>query len=291
VRSLTGKFEPLRNLVDRGNPVGQALFFFGRKLHLPAHRFFLGLNSLASHNASGHDSYLMGLRSETGWWYYFPVVFGVKSTLAALAATALALAAGVRFGWRMFYLLFPPLLYFAISMSSWINIGVRHILPVYPFLYVAAAVLLAQLRLRYVMLALALTQIGECALITPDYLAYFNAFAGGPGNGPHYLVDSNIDWGQDVKKLVKWLDAHGTRKAYVSYFGNAPLRYYGVDEMGLPPPRNKQAWDALNGFAVASVTPLMGVYVPLEELAPLRLRRPIAKIGWSMYVYDFRKVK
>jgi hypothetical protein len=61
--------------------------------------------------------------------------------------------------------------------------------------------------------------------------------------------------------------------------------------MGLPPPRNKQAWDALDGFAVASVTPLMGVYVPLEELAPLRLRRPIAKIGWSMYVYDFRKVK
>jgi hypothetical protein len=291
VRSLTGKFEPLRSVVDRGNPVGEALFFLGRKLHLPAHRFFLGLNSLASHNAGGHASYLLGLRSETGWWYYFPVVFAVKSTLAGLAAAAIAVAAGWKLGWRMFALLFPPLLYFVISMTSGINIGARHILPVYPFLYVAAAAVLAHLRLPYIMLALGLVQIGECALIAPDYLAYFNALAGGPGNGPHYLVDSNIDWGQDVKKLAKWLDAHGTRKAYVSYFGNAPLQYYGVDEIGLPPARDQQGWDAIDGYAVASVTPLEGVYVPLEDLAPLRMRRPIAKVGWSMYVYDFRKRK
>jgi hypothetical protein len=288
---LTGKFEPLRSVVDRGNVVGEALFFLGRKLHLPAHRFFLGLNSLASHNAGGHASYLLGLRSETGWWYYFPVVFAVKSTLAGFAAAAIAVAAGWKLGWRMFALLFPPLLYFVISMTSGINIGARHILPVYPFLYVAAAAVLAHLRLPYIMLALGLVQIGECALIAPDYLAYFNALAGGPGNGPHYLVDSNIDWGQDVKKLAKWLDAHGTRKAYVSYFGNAPLQYYGVDEIGLPPARDQQGWDAIDGYAVASVTPLEGVYVPLEDLAPLRMRRPIAKVGWSMYVYDFRKRK
>jgi hypothetical protein len=122
-------------------------------------------------------------------------------------------------------------------------------------------------------------------------LAYFNALAGGPGNGPQYLVDSNIDWGQDVKKLAKWLEAHGTHKAYVYYFGNAPLRYYGVDDIGLPPARDQKGWEAIDGYAVASVTPLEGVYVPLEELAPLRLRRPIAKVGWSMYVYDFRKGK
>ena len=56
-------------------------------------------------------------------------------------------------------------------------------------------------------------QMGECARITPDYLAFFNELAGGPGRGPEYLVDSNIDWGQDVKKLGLWLDAHWRQAA------------------------------------------------------------------------------
>ncbi|HMC59208.1 MAG TPA: hypothetical protein VKJ01_08460, partial [Candidatus Solibacter sp.] len=128
-----------------------------------------------------------------------------------------------------------------------------------------------------------------CASIAPDYLAFFNAFVGGPGNGPLYLADSNIDWGQDVKKLVHWLDAHGTRRARVFYFGNAQLRYYGVDELGFPGPRDQQGWNDIDEYCVASVTPLLGNYVPLEDLAQLRLREPIAKVGWSMYVYDLRK--
>ena len=199
-------------------------------------------------------------------------------------------------------LIFPPVFYFVISMTSAINIGMRHILPVYPFLYVGlGAMLSAMLRgamLRggagkagpvVLALALAALQIGECARIAPDYLAFFNVFVGRPGNGPLYLADSNIDWGQDVKKLAKWLDAHGTRRAHIYYFGNAPLDYYGIQDLGYPGPRDQRGWDQLDGFCVASVTPLLGNYVPLEDLAPLRLREPIAKVGWSMYVYDLRK--
>ena len=144
---------------------------------------------------------------------------------------------------------------------------------------------------RYAMAAFAVLQIAECARITPDYLAFFNELSGGPGHGPEYLVDSNIDWGQDVKKLVRWLDAHGTRRARVYYFGNAQMRYYGVDELGYPGALDQQGWDAVDDYCVASVTPLLGVYVPLADLAQLRLREPIAKIGWSMYVYDLRKKK
>jgi hypothetical protein len=136
-------------------------------------------------------------------------------------------------------------------------------------------------------------QIGECARIAPDYLAFFNEFAGGPGRGPEYLVDSNIDWGQDVKKLGLWLEAHngGKRRARVYYFGNAQMRYYGIDEMGYPEPLDQKGWDAIDDYCVASVTPLQGVYVPLNSLAPLRMREPVAKIGWSMYVYDLHKPK
>jgi hypothetical protein len=314
VRCLTTKVPRLTDVVNRENLVGEGLWRLGRTLHLPAHRFLVGLNAVANHNAGGHNSYLLGLRSETGWWYYFPVVFAVKSTIAALAAAAILFIAGI---WRTALaglrdipimamgLAFPPVFYFVVSMTSGINIGMRHILPVYPFLYVGVAALLAKSAKRgqppfpafgngvclLFALALAVLQICECASIAPDYLAFFNAFAGGPGNGPLYLADSNIDWGQDVKKLVHWLDAHGTRRARVFYFGNAQLRYYGVDELGFPGPRDQRGWNEIDDYCVANVTPLLGNYVPLEDLAQLRLREPVAKVGWSMYVYDLRKKK
>ena len=80
-------------------------------------------------------------------------------------------------------------------------------------------------------------------------------------------MDSNIDWGQDVKKL------------------------YGIDDGCYPGPLDQKGWDEMDGYCVANVTPLEGVYVPLNALAQLRLREPVAKIGWSMYVYDLRKPK
>jgi hypothetical protein len=246
----------------------------------------------------------MGVRSNKGWWYYFPVVFAVKSTVTAILATLLLLAAGLWAAWKgwwkcipliAFGLAVPPLLYFAVSMTSGINLGMRHILPIYPFLYAGIAGLLASLPMRraamVAMLVLGAAQAAESASISPDYLAFFNALSGGPGRGPEYLVDSNIDWGQDVKKLVRWLDAHGTRRARIYYFGNAQMRYYGVDEIGWPDPLDQKGWDEVDDFCVVNVTPLFGVYAPLNALTPLRMREPIAKIGWSMYVYDLRKKK
>jgi hypothetical protein len=303
VRCWRTNVPQLSTLVVRGNPTGEILFYLGRKLHLPAHAYLYGLNAVADHNAGGHSGYLLGMRSETGWWYYFPVVFAVKSTMAALGAALLLLGAGLWQAWRRQWvspmvlgLAVPPVLYFVFSMTSGINIGMRHILPVYPFLYVGVAGWLATRANRrpgvYVLAALAALQIGECARITPDYLAFFNELAGGPGRGPEYLVDSNIDWGQDVKKLGLWLDAHaGNRRARVYYFGNAQMRYYKIDEMGYPGPLDQKGWDAIDEYCVANVTPLEGVYVPLNDLARLRLRQPVAKIGWSMYVYDLRKPK
>ncbi len=303
VRCWRTKVPQLSTLVVRGNPTGEILFYLGRKLHLPAHAYLTGLNAVADHNAGGHASYLLGMRSDTGWWYYFPVVFAVKSTMAALAATVLLLAGVLWQAWKREWispmtlgLALPPLLYFVFSMTSGINIGMRHILPVYPFLYVGTAAWLTMRtnlrRAACVLAALVALQIGECARITPDYLAFFNELAGGPGRGPEYLVDSNIDWGQDVKKLGLWLDAHGgKRRARLYYFGNTQVRYYGIDEIGFPGPFDQKGWDDVDEYCVANVTPLEGVYVHLVDLAPLRMREPVAKIGWSMYVYDLRKPK
>jgi len=275
---------------------------WARKLHVSGHAYTIGLNDVVSHNEGGHASYLMGVRSDKGLWYYFPVVFAVKSTVAALVAVLLVLGAGA---WNLrrfvvafrkiplivFGLAVPPLVYFAISMTSGINLGLRHILPVYPFLYAGAAVVAVQFRWRIVLFVLAAMQIAEFARITPDYLAFFNVLAGGPGRGPEYLVDSNIDWGQDVKKLKRWMDRHHVQRARVYYFGNAQMGYYGVNDISYPDPLDQKGWDEIDDYCVASVTPLNGVYSHLDELAPLRLRAPVAKIGWSMYVYDLRKTK
>ncbi len=280
------------------------------RLGMPEHAFLTGLDDVILHNEGGHETYLLGARAMQGWWYYFPVVFAVKSTVAAIAGLLVVLAAGLwaarglsrrilewvrRVPLIAAGLALPPAIYFAISMTSSINLGMRHILPVYPFLYAGAAAVLARLPARRMagvaMLLLGCLQIAECAWITPDYLAFFNVLAGGPGRGPEYLVDSNIDWGQDIKKLALWLNAHGTRRALVYYFGNTQMRYYGVEDVGWPAPLDQKGWDEIDDFCVANVTPLYGVYAPLNALAPLRLREPVAKIGWSMYVYDLRKKK
>jgi hypothetical protein len=309
MRCLGGEVGRLSAIADRGNFTGLWLYRAGKWFHLPAHAYLAGLNKVATHNVSGHINYLLGQVDDQGWWYYFPVVFAVKSTVTALAACLLLCIAGgrdlLRRSWRpvqsafrsipIFWigLLFPPLFYFGFSMNSGINLGMRHILPVYPFIYVAAAGALSMLRNRGLafglMAALGALQAVDAARIAPDYLAFFNALSGGPGNGPRYLVDSNIDWGQDLKKLRRWLDDQGSKSVYICYFGNAQMGYYGIDGKPLPGALDRKGWDELDGYVVANVTPLNGAYVPLAELAPLRLRQPVAKVGWSMYVYDFRK--
>jgi hypothetical protein len=169
--------------------LGVALGWVGKRLGLPAHPFFLGLTDVAARNQVGHEAYLMGTISQTGWWYYFPVVFAVKTPVATLALLAIAAAmalfalarAGPRcwsprripFEWVVIAL--PPFVYFVFAMASGINIGVRHLLPIYPFLFVAVGAAAMQNRwsrraLPVLLLALAI----ESAAIYPDYLSFFN---------------------------------------------------------------------------------------------------------------------
>lgn len=299
-RSLQPGATPLADVVKHDNPVGEALFQAGTWFRLPAHAFLTGFGLVARHNAGGHHAYLLGKVSDAGWWYYFPVAFAVKSTLAALACAVILLFIGLRNArrWRELdflwvALLAAPAFYFVFSMTSAINIGVRHILPVYPFLYVAAAVALSRLSAQrlalYGMVALGFLQIVECAAIAPNYLAFFNALVGGPDNGAKYLSDSNLDWGQDIKKLKSWMTRHRARTVWLAAFGPAPPDYYGVDWQPLPEPQDRIEWNRIDGFVVVGATRLSGSYDPAGRFARLQGREPVAKIGWSLYVYDFHQ--
>ena len=302
IRSFHGP--KLRSVVDLSTTTGAIMAQVGKRLGLPAHPYLVGLHDFALHDSGGHSAYLMGMRSDQGWWYYFPVVFAVKTPAAVLILLALCMVTGLvalaRAGprrWRLreapfewVVLLLPPLVYFAFCVRSHVNIGVRHILPVYPFLFIAlAAALVRKAWGKRALAVLVLVLAVESVAIYPHYLAFFNGFAGGPENGPRYLVDSNLDWGQDLVNLKKYLAAHDMKRLCICYFGCASLQYYKIDFLYLPMTAETAKREEMDCVAAISATQLQGAYVGESAFAWLRVRKPMAKIGYSIYLYDFRR--
>jgi hypothetical protein len=280
----------LRDVVDARTTTGRIMRYAGNRFGIRAHPLFVGVNLVAYHNFTGHPAYLLGMTSDSGWWYYFPVVFAVKTPVATLLILALSIAAAL---WRRKTPAFPHLValvpiavYVGISMLVHINIGLRHILPVYPFLFALLGATMAQWRPRYALVACVLL-MAESLAVYPNYLAFFNVAVGGAANGPRYLLDSNIDWGQDLIKMKSWMDARGVKEICHLYFGSADQTYYGIEGPGIPATRDHRA--EADCFAAISVTPLYGDYVKPGEYAWLRELQPVARIGYSIYVYDLRK--
>lgn len=253
--------------------------------------------------SSGHEAYLLGRYSTAGWWYYFPVAFLLKTPLPTLALAALGAAAlPARGRWHAGLLLVPPALFFAaFVLSRGKAIGLRYLLPVYPFLFLVAGGLLAggwdaaaRWRRRSAV-ALCAALAVACARIHPDHLAYFNELAGGPDGGRWALVDSNLDWGQDLKGLKRWMDRHGVARIKLSYFGTADPALYGLDYEWLPSyvlPRRDPAPVALptTGWIAISATNLAGVYLDAYGHGKtlfhwLEAFAPVARIGHSILVY------
>jgi len=289
----------LAESVDRNHPVGYVFHRFGKAFRVPAHPYLLGLYRVAVHNSEGHDSYLLGKQSLKGRWYYFPVAFAVKTpsvvlvlTLLSIGALLLAPPKGESFRWIALAL--PMLLYFGFSMTSGINIGLRHLLPVYPFLFAIIAAAFFRLPLRQksqtALLGLVvLLQAFEVASIHPHYLAFFNGLSGGPLAGPDYLVDSNIDWGQDLKNLKRYMESHQLDNICLSYFGSAEPSYYGITGKHLPTSDDMQGRGAVDCVAAISVTLLRDVYTRPGSFEWLRERQRADHVGYSIWIYDLRK--
>lgn len=280
---------PVYDVVDERPLAGKLIRWSATRLGLAANSFFEGFSMIAVHNLEGHEAYLLG-EPQTGWWYYFPVVFAVKTPTGVLLGLLAALALGFRkLTFPCWVAAVPALFYFGLSLTTAIDIGVRHLLPIYPFLYALLGAILWNTR-RWLIAPAAALVIAEAAAIHPHYLAFFNTLAGGPANGPRYLLDSNLDWGQDARKVAVYLKQHGIRSVCIIYFGTADLSYYGIDHRYLPrTDQLREIGEMQCDAAAASVTPLYGLYVPPKELAWLRQKQPIAKIGYSIYLYDVRR--
>lgn len=217
-----------------------------RVLHLLPEAYLYGFAYVLD-SVRMRGAFLNGEYSLTGWPTFFLWTFGLKSTVPLLLGCALTATLALR-RWisgdlarlRADCYQVAPLLallacYWGSSVTSHLNIGHRHLLPVYPALFIGVGALGARylrgLRIPALLLAgLLVWQVVSAVRTFPHFIAYFNELAGGPENGRHLLVDSSLDWGQDLPALKTWLESHAGRDpVYLSYFGAGEPAYYGLD--------------------------------------------------------------
>jgi len=256
--------------------------------------------------AKVRPTFLAGRHSLTGWWYYFPAAFLIKTPIAFIILVGAGLVARVRHRRTALenelFIVLPIAVYFAAAITQHLNIGLRHILPIYPLALLLMAAGVAEfLRTRrkaaLVMLGfLGAFWVWEFARVCPDYLTFFNQFVGGPRNGYRYLVDSNLDWGQDLKPLKQWLNKRGVGSINLAYFGTADPAYYDIQYTRLPSgplfAESLSQAPQLPGYVAVSATLLMGVYLDNTAQAfyrPFLQHEPAARIGNSIHVYWVEK--
>ena len=284
---------------------------FANNHHLFPQAFLAGFLFTYS-NAMVRLAYLCGHISPVGWWWYFPFAILVKTPIATLLATAVAAWLAIRAlrqgrfaepgrQWSALCLAIPVAVFLASAMASSLNIGLRHVLAIYPFAFVAIGCVAAsvwrtaQRNAKITIIGLGLLLAIESLSVFPDYIPYFNVIAANaPGGKLALLGDSNLDWGQDLLLLVDWQKQHPDEKLYLCYFGYADPTYYGLKYISLPGgyyyDTHRQWVDPSTPSVVAiSASNLQGILLE-DELgkyyAQWRNRKPIAVLGGSIYLYE-----
>ncbi len=289
---------------------------FANRHHLLPESYLQGL---AIYQLLGRvrPSFLNGEYSLRGFRTYFFWTFLLKTPLVTLLAIAGGL---VIVAWRcrredLLYLLFPAALYFVLAAGSYMHIGNRHILPVYPFLFVLSGGLMPLLMDRWphrrqtiIAVSIALVALSSTVVFSPPWrptwigarpLEFFNELAGGPRNGYRRLVDSNLDWGQGLKDLAQWLEDEGIEEPInLCYFGTADPRFYQIQHVRVPcdylfspplTPGDSYHPTIVPGYLAISATHLQGERDTerLREMRWAALERAelVDRIGNSIFIY------
>lgn len=233
-----------------------------------------GIEDLRAHNRAGHPSYLFGEVRRDGWWLYFPVALWFKTTLPLLVAFAF----GVRRRTASLAAAFAAIL--AVAMLSRISIGVRHVLPLYPLMAIIAAYGVLRMR-RPIAVAVIAAQLATVALAHPDHLAYFNITAG--RDPSRILLDSNLDWGQDLLRLEEACARHRIDVLHIAYFGSADLRRHRLPRLApLRPFTPVQGWIAISEMHrkdLGARNRKRGAYDWLQQY------EPVERVGESIVLY------
>jgi 4-amino-4-deoxy-L-arabinose transferase-like glycosyltransferase len=312
----------LSGLTD--NPSGQAANRFAGtwlgQLPVPLPANYLQGIDVQKHDFESHfNSYLCGEWAAHGWWYYYLFALTIKVPLgvwllALLAAFLGLLRRGFAASWRdELTVLLPAFVMLAfVSSQTGFNHHFRYVLQILPFLFIwmskAARAFERKERLATLFAAAATAwAVSSSLLVYPHSLSYFNELVGGPANGSLYLVNSNIDWGQDLLFLRDWLKDHPEAKPLqMAYFGNSDPRAVGI-EFTLPPKGAANPEEAKGphmgelgprpGWYAVSVALVRGSafslpdgrgafpWFPLNSFSYFGRFHPVAHAGWSIYIY------
>ncbi len=321
-------------------PLADAVAWMSDKPVLrPIGQYLLGVLMVGQRATGGNTAYFLGTVSSKGSSLYFPLLYLLKEQLAFHILTLIALVFAVRntvkareknlktaIEWmRDNFALTASILFIAVyslqSITSNLNIGVRHILPIFPFIYLLVArqtirwtkaydleepqtiiqqikhffsMCLNALEKYSVLIALLLWIFLSNVLSFPYYLSYYNALGGGVWNGYKIATDSNYDWGQDMKRLKEFTDKSRIDKIYIDYFGGGNVKYYFGNKgeywqsgKGEPP---AGSWLAvsLNTLMSAQAKPAPGFERKFEDsYSWLKNKQSFTRAGTSIFIYKF----
>lgn len=252
---------------------------FSDKVPIPAPALLVGIAVLKFHDQEGHHTFLFGKNSSHGWWYYFPVVFFFKTPLPLLLLMLIGIILAIRRRRGLEHVLIPIAI-LLVAMTGSINIGVRHVMPMYAWVATIAAYGTVELWRRA---RRPFAQLGFYALMAwlfagvaaahPDYLAWFNEAA---GPRPWRIVaDSNLDWGQDTLRLEKAVRELKIDKLWVRYATGAELHRHGIVAQDLPD-------EPVKGWIAIGETPIS--FYP-DRIGWLEQYEPVRRIGKGLRLY------
>jgi len=249
---------------------------------IPAPQFFAGLHYIHRHSVAGHWGYLFGEFRRHGWWYYFPVLIFFKTPLAFLVAAAIGIVRMLQSrSSEAIGAALAPMAMLVPAMTTGINIGIRHVLPVFPFLAICAAcgVIALWRSSRAAVIVLLAWYFVASALAHPDYMSYFNEAAA--GHPERIAADSNLDWGQDLLRLAGEVRRERIDHLYVAYFGTAEWQRFVPQGEELPPLTPVHGWVAI------SENERLFLWQTADQApyAWLRVYKPVRRVGTSIWLY------
>ncbi len=285
----------------------------------PYAQYALGVSMVFVHAAVGHSTYFMGENGKH-WWNYFFVGYGIKELIAWQILLYISI---LFFSWKMVRFCCHPdtffeyfrhyitqnyiyigafifvLIYLLLGAIAQLQLGIRYILPIFPFLYFFSGVQIAELlqtikkqSQNYYKIAVGVCIVlltwgaGATVYTFPSYLSYYNEFIGGSKNGYKYMVDSNTDWGQDLRRLAEFVEENNIDHIKVNYFGGGRPEYYLGDkyEAFWASKQPRKGWIAISASWIGwqKNNPAPDNY---EWLANYK---PVEFIGNSIFVYHIK---
>ncbi len=265
---------------------GEKLLEFAQKVPVPLSTFSSAFISMMFTRARGVDAYLMGEWSRNGWWYYYFVAFLIKNSIPFILAILLSfiLIKKVLPDRLTIALISVPVIFlFFATLNDKAQAGIRYFLPIYPILFVLCGGALAFIYnktkvMKVFVIGLMGWHVCEALFIFPNHLAYFNEFVGGPKNGYRYLRDSNLDWGQEMKRVGEYVRQNDVHDLALSTIGpvdpSLPARAIRDSERSVP----EKTVYAIGAHRI-------------DQCEWTLSTPPSAVIGYSMFIYDFRDKK